>query len=63
MMSAGLQPLGLALAGPAALVFGLGKTLMFASFWILLSTVIVLAVPDVRNLTREPSPSPAVTSP
>lgn len=54
MMSGALQPLGLALAGPAALLFGLENTLLFASFWIVLSTAIVLAIPDVRNLTREP---------
>jgi MFS family permease len=50
VMSGGLQPFGFALAGSAAIVFGLGTTLAASTIWILVSTAIVLAIPSIRNL-------------
>jgi MFS family permease len=50
VMSGALQPFGFALAGSAAVVFGLGLTLAAASIWILVSTAVVLSIPSVRNL-------------
>jgi hypothetical protein len=53
VLSVGLQPLGFALVGPLAEAIGLSTTLYAAALWILLSTAVVLAVPDVRNLPRK----------
>jgi Transmembrane secretion effector len=52
MLSVGLQPIGFALAGPAAEAFGLSAALAYAAVWGVVSTAIVLAVPSVRNLPR-----------
>jgi hypothetical protein len=56
MLSLGLYPIGLALAGWVAEVIGVGATLTVAAAWALLSTPFVLAVPSVRNLHRRGGP-------
>jgi len=43
-------PLGFALAGPAAGLFGAGETLWFGALLLLASVAIVLALPGVRSL-------------
>jgi MFS family permease len=48
--STALVPIGFALAGPAAGAFGIGDTLWFGAAWIVVTTLAVLAVPDVRRL-------------
>jgi MFS family permease len=53
VLSVGLQPIGFALAGPAAEAFGLSTALAFAALWGVVSTLVVLAVPSVRNLPRQ----------
>ena len=55
-------PLGLVLAGPVSDVIGVSETLWISVAFIVLSTVAVLLVPDVRNLRRrdEPEPKPEV---
>jgi MFS family permease len=50
LMSVGLFPFGLAIAGPAAAAFGVRLPLVIASVWIVASTLIVLAVPSVRHI-------------
>ena len=50
VMSGALQPFGFALAGSAAVAFGLGPTLLGSTLWILTSTAVVLSIPSVRNL-------------
>jgi hypothetical protein len=50
LMSLGLFPIGSAVAGPAAAVFGVRVPLVAAAVWILGSTAIVLAVPSVRQV-------------
>ena len=52
VLSVGLQPIGFALAGPAAEAFGLATALAYAAVWGVVSTAVVLAVPSVRNLPR-----------
>ena len=52
VLSVGLQPLGLALAGPAAAHFGTTATLTASAVWAVLSTAVVIAVPSVRNVRR-----------
>jgi MFS family permease len=52
LLSLGLFPIGLALAGPAAAAFGVRVPLIVGAAWILLSTAIVLAVPSVRQVRR-----------
>src|SRR6266545_56461 len=59
MLSLGLYPIGLALAGWVAEVIGVGATLAVAAAWALLSTPLVLAVPSVRNLRRRDGPPEA----
>ena len=56
MLSLGLYPIGLALAGWVAEVIGVGATLAVAAAWALLSTPLVLAVPSMRNLRRRDGP-------
>src|SRR5829696_79885 len=53
VLSVGLQPLGFALAGPTAEAIGVSTTLVCAAAWGVVSTVVVLAVPSVRNLPRK----------
>ena len=47
--SLALLPLGLAASGPAAQAFGPAPTLLVAAGWMLLSTLVLLLVPDVRR--------------
>jgi hypothetical protein len=51
-------PLGLVLAGPVSAVIGLSETLWISVAFIVLSTIAVLLVPDVRNLRRRDEPEP-----
>jgi hypothetical protein len=53
VLSVGLQPLGFALAGPTAEAIGVSTTLACAAAWGVVSTVVVLAVPTVRDLPRK----------
>ena len=59
VMSGAIQPFGFALAGSAAIAFGLRATLLAAAVWMLISTAAVLAIPDVRNLPAQPLPPAA----
>jgi MFS family permease len=51
-------PLGLVLAGPISDVIGVSETLWISVAFIVLSTIAVLLVPDVRNLRRVDEPEP-----
>ena len=51
-------PLGLVLAGPVSDVIGVSETLWISVAFIVLSTIAVLLVPDVRNLRRRDEPEP-----
>jgi MFS family permease len=51
-LSVGLQPIGFALAGPAAEAWGTSAALAAAAAWAVCSTAVVLTVPSVRNLRR-----------
>ena len=51
-------PLGLVLAGPVSSVIGVSETLWISTGFIVVSTVAVLLVPDVRNLRRLDAPEP-----
>ena len=51
-------PLGLVLAGPVSAVIGVSQTLWISVAFIVLSTIAVLLVPDVRNLRRLDVPEP-----
>jgi hypothetical protein len=57
MLSASLLPLGFAGAGAVAGVIGVRETLAAAAVWAVVSTAIVLTVPDVRNFRHEPAPT------
>jgi MFS family permease len=47
-----LNPAGYAMIGPLSGAIGVGGVLWLAAGWQLLSSLVVLAVPDVRRLTR-----------
>jgi MFS family permease len=51
-------PLGLVLAGPVSDVIGISETLWISVAFIVVSTIAVLLVPDVRNLRRLDEPKP-----
>jgi hypothetical protein len=51
--SIGLMPIGLALAGPAAVAFGRTGSLWGSAALVVLLTGAVLLLPDVRRLERE----------
>ena len=51
-------PLGLVLAGPVSGVIGVSETLWISVAFIIVSTIAVLLVPDVRNLRRIDAPEP-----
>jgi hypothetical protein len=53
MLSASLLPLGFAVAGWVGSYLGARDTLALAAVWAIVSTAVVLAVPDVRNLRLE----------
>jgi predicted MFS family arabinose efflux permease len=57
MLSASLLPLGFAAAGWVAGYIGVRETLAAAAVWAVVSTAVVLAVPDVRNFRHEPPPA------
>ncbi|GAA2870449.1 MFS transporter [Streptosporangium fragile] len=59
MLSLGLMPFGMALAGPLATVVGTGATLYGAAAVIAVSCLGVLLLPDVRSLGRSPVDAPA----
>ena len=66
MLSLGLYPVGLALAGWVAGLIGAGATLTISAVWAVLSVLVVLAVPSVRNLRRRdgrPEGDPATIEP
>jgi MFS family permease len=52
------MPLGAALAGPAADAFGVAETLVAAGVIVLVATIPILFVHDVRTLRRVPAPEP-----
>jgi MFS family permease len=56
--SAALAPVGTTLAGPVALALGIRATLVGAGVVILVSSVAVLCVAEVRALTRRAAPEP-----
>ncbi|MGV9772328.1 MFS transporter [Streptosporangium sp. NPDC003464] len=58
MLSLGLMPLGMALAGPLSSAAGTAPTLYGAAALIALSCLGVLALPDVRRLGRAPAGAP-----
>jgi hypothetical protein len=47
-------PAGYALAGPVAMAVGLKTYLLFGAAWIVASTLVVVRLPSVRNVTSEP---------
>jgi hypothetical protein len=49
MLSASLLPLGQALAGPVPAIVGIRAIFVFSATWIVVSTVAILAVPDIRE--------------
>jgi len=55
MLSASLLPLGFAGAGWVAGYIGVRETLAAAAVWAVVSTAVVLLVPDVRNFRHEPA--------
>jgi predicted MFS family arabinose efflux permease len=58
MGSYAFLPLGLVLAGPVSAVIGISATLWISVAFIVLSTIAVLLVPDVRHLRRLDAPEP-----
>jgi hypothetical protein len=50
MLSQSLQPFGYGLVGPSAAAFGLRWPLLGAAVWVIATTLVVLAVPNVRTL-------------
>jgi MFS family permease len=68
--SLAFQPLGFALAGPAAAFLGVGPTLWISAAWGVGSTLLLLTVSDVRRLrarelpkSREEAPRPSAPWP
>jgi len=53
--SLALIPVGYALAGPLSAVMGRGPLFLAGAVWVAVSTVAVLAVPEVRRLTSVPT--------
>lgn len=54
LVSLGLTPLGLAVAGPLGAAAGVSWTLVGAAVLVVLACLLVLAVPEVRRLTHAP---------
>ena len=50
-------PAGYAIAGPLAMAIGVNTSLWIAAGWILVSTLVVLRVPSVRNVRRDEPPA------
>lgn len=63
LCSLALLPLGLALAGPAVDLIGRGPVLVTAVVVMVVTSVLPLLVPGVRNLGDQPLPATAVTEP
>ena len=57
MLSASLLPLGFAIAGPVSVAVGTHATLAASAVWAVVSTIVVLSVPDVRNFRHAPPPT------
>ena len=53
MGSFAFLPLGLILAGPVSAAIGIETTLLAAAVWCVVSTLVVLAVPGVREIRRK----------
>jgi uncharacterized membrane protein len=53
MGSFAFQPIGMALVGPIAVAVGTSAVLWFAAIFVVISTLVVLCIPDVRNLHRK----------
>jgi hypothetical protein len=51
-------PLGFILAGPVSHVIGISTTLWISVGYLVVSTLVVLLVPSVRNLRRLDEPEP-----
>jgi hypothetical protein len=58
-----IMPLGFALAGPAAVVFGLDATLLGAAMLMVIAGLAALAVPSVRAVRRRDLQQPAHDAP
>jgi hypothetical protein len=58
-----IMPLGFALAGPAAVVFGLDQTLLGAAALMVTAGLAALAVPSVRAVRRRDLQQPALSEP
>ncbi len=56
--SIAFMPLGLALAGPVASVVGISTTLWIAAAWVVVSSLAVFFVREIRELRRLETPSP-----
>jgi MFS family permease len=61
--SLALAPVGTVVAGPLLVAFGPGAVLDAGGVLILVVTLLVLAVPEVRQLRRAPAPAPAPAAP
>ncbi|UUU43129.1 MFS transporter [Streptomyces sp. NBC_00162] len=59
--SVSMLPLATALAGPAESAFGRTGALWGCAALVVLATALVLLIPDVRRMTRKPTPGPAKT--
>ncbi|MEU6894164.1 MFS transporter [Streptomyces sp. NPDC046557] len=57
--SVSMLPLATALAGPAETLLGRTRALWGCATLVVVATALVLAVPEVRRLTRRPTPEPA----
>jgi MFS family permease len=55
LTSLGLTPVGLAVAGPLGAAAGVSRTLVGAAVLVVLSCLLVLAVPEVRRLALDPA--------
>jgi predicted MFS family arabinose efflux permease len=55
LLSLGLSPFGFVAASLSASAFGVQVPLTVAAVWIVISTAVVIAIPDVRRLQRAPS--------
>ena len=66
MGSFAFLPLGLILAGPVSGAIGISTTLWISVGYLVISTLVVLLVPGVRNLRRldpqEPKPETALST-
>jgi hypothetical protein len=61
--SLAFQPLGFALAGPAAALLGVEATLWISAAWGVGSTALLIAVPDVQRVRSRAKPRPEAEKP